>query len=374
MKKKYSMKIVIATSGRAHLLDCARELENQGHEVTFFTYSPSGNFKEFGLKSGGRSLLYLMAPFELLKRKFYNLWTWRLANFMLDLFVSFLMPKCDVFIAQSPYFSRSMLKARKKYKSIIIIDRGTSHVLKYNSILEKIGVAKQWQWYINYDEQQYSLADFIAVASDFVKNSFVEYGISERKLFFNPYGVSLKCFNPTVWTCEFDCVCVGQWSKRKGSHLVVEAFKDTKVRVLHVGAIVDVEFPNCDNFVHVDSVPEAQLPKYYSKAKIFLFPSFEDGFGLVLCQAVACGLPIICSTNTGGPTLKRLLNVDKEILVMESLTPDSLRENYFKMQNFVNSDIIQRNYVDKQNLQDLLSWNAYGERYNNFLNKINKDI
>ena len=369
------MKIVIATSGRAHLLDCARELEKQGNEIVFFTYSPSKNFKRYGLKKGGRSLLYLMAPFEFIKRKFWCLQTWRLASFMLDKYVSFLMPKCDVFIAQSPYFSKSILRAKKKYKATVILDRGTSHVLTYNHILGKIGIERQWQWYINHDMQQYKMADFIAIASDFVRDSFLEYGVSDKKLFFNPYGVSLDCFHPTVWTGEYDCICVGQWSKRKGSHLIAAAFENTDVRVLHVGAIVDVDFPQSSNFTHIDSVPETQLPNYYSKAKVFLFPSFEDGFGLVLCQAIACGLPIICSTNTGGPTLKRLLNVNNQILVMQTLTSDSIKEAYFSIQKTIVNDGNVRTYVNAKILHNILSWDNYGKRYNEFLkNVINETL
>ena len=38
--------------------------------------------------------------------------------------------------------------------------------------------------------QEYEEADCIAVPSHFVKNSFLEYGFDEKKLFHNPYGTS----------------------------------------------------------------------------------------------------------------------------------------------------------------------------------------
>ena len=33
---------------------------------------------------------------------------------------------------------------------------------------------------------------------------------------------------------------------------------------------------------------------------MFILNSIEDGFGMVIPQAMACGLPVICTENTGG--------------------------------------------------------------------------
>lgn len=366
------MKIVIATSGRAHLLDCARELQKRGADITLFSITPKRNFSRFGLKSGGKSLFYYIAPFEFLKRKIHNLYVWRLCEFVLDLIVYILMPKCDVFIAQSPHFARCLVKAKKKYGAIVIIDRGTSHVRKYNAILRDMNEKEQWSWYITFDEAQYDKADYIAIASRFVENSFIEYNYPHKKLFFNPYGVSLSNFYSTCYTGEYDCICVGQWSKRKGSHLVIDAFRGTDIRILHVGAIADVEFPDCVNFTHIESVPEQKLVEYYAKAKIFLFPSFEDGFGLVLCQAVACGLPIICSRNTGGPTLKEILNGNKYVYEMPEITSGALYNGYLYMNKLIeNLSVNGRRYVDDSVFEEL-TWQSYGRRYMEFLSQKTK--
>jgi glycosyltransferase involved in cell wall biosynthesis len=40
-----------------------------------------------------------------------------------------------------------------------------------------------------------------------------------------------------------------------------------------------------------------------SESHVLVLPSIEDGFGLVLSQALACGCPIVASTNTGGDDL-----------------------------------------------------------------------
>jgi glycosyltransferase involved in cell wall biosynthesis len=53
----------------------------------------------------------------------------------------------------------------------------------------------------------------------------------------------------------------------------------------------------------VSRVPEFELTRQYSWADIFLFPTIEDGFGVVVAQAQASGLPIVASAHSGGPDL-----------------------------------------------------------------------
>jgi glycosyltransferase involved in cell wall biosynthesis len=48
-------------------------------------------------------------------------------------------------------------------------------------------------------------------------------------------------------------------------------------------------------------LPRAGMRDLYSQASVLVLPSIEDGFGQVIVQAMACGLPVIATTNTGGP-------------------------------------------------------------------------
>ncbi|ARP96933.1 glycosyltransferase family 4 protein [Bordetella genomosp. 13] len=49
------------------------------------------------------------------------------------------------------------------------------------------------------------------------------------------------------------------------------------------------KYPNAH---FVGSQPDDMLPKYYSAADVFVFPSLTDTFGLVMLEAMACGAPV----------------------------------------------------------------------------------
>ncbi|MCS7287390.1 MAG: glycosyltransferase family 1 protein [Anaerolineae bacterium] len=48
-------------------------------------------------------------------------------------------------------------------------------------------------------------------------------------------------------------------------------------------------------------VPDEDLPALYSAADLFVFPSLYEGFGLPVLEAMACGVPVICSNTSSLP-------------------------------------------------------------------------
>ena len=51
----------------------------------------------------------------------------------------------------------------------------------------------------------------------------------------------------------------------------------------------------------IGRVPEEELPALYGAAEAFVFPSFFEGFGLPVLEAMACGTPVVCSNVTALP-------------------------------------------------------------------------
>ena len=45
----------------------------------------------------------------------------------------------------------------------------------------------------------------------------------------------------------------------------------------------------------VGEIDDDQLEAHYHQADVFVLPSYHEGYGMVLSEAIARGLPIICS-------------------------------------------------------------------------------
>lgn len=376
------MKINVASfGGRTHMLDTARELERNGHDVKFYSFVPTSRAMKFGLKPEcNKSYFMLALPFlalqKMTKRSF---WSQYIFQFFFDLYVGLIMSKCDVFIGQSPMHIFAIKSAKRRFKAITILERGSSHILIMSKIFQEIEGNKNKllmpTYFIKRDLKGYELADYISIASDFQKRGFLEHGIQSSKILINMYGTSLSQFHPTSYPVDnvFDVIMVGNWCYRKGCDLIIEAVKKINISFLHIGSVGDLEFPLEDNFSHIDTVDQKDLINYYKRAKVFVLPSREDGFGMVLSQAVACGLPIVCSKNTGGPDLKRLFDNTEWIIEMEDYSSDCL----------ANSLLVALELSEKQkkdNVRDYVgdrihdfTWEAYGKRYQENLNKILKN-
>ena len=88
-------------------------------------------------------------------------------------------------------FSKKCFIKAQKYNCIKILERGSSHIKyqkeillnEYNNLGIKPNVPSQKM--IEKEMDEYNLADFICVPSEYVKESFIKYGIAEDKIIKN---------------------------------------------------------------------------------------------------------------------------------------------------------------------------------------------
>lgn len=371
------MRINVASSGgRFHLLDLARELDKHGHTVRFYSYVPTKRAVKFGLrKECSKSYFYVALPFLcLLKITHYASWSLYLFHRFFDFYTALIMEPCDIFIGHSPMHVYALKYARKKYGAKILLERGTSHVLTQIKALQQNprneGKDVMPNIFLKRDLEGYKIADYIIIASEHVFKSFVENGVPEQKLFKNPYGVNLQKFQPTMLENNehtFDVLMVGQWCHRKGCDLLYQACKDMNLRFLHVGPIVDLSFEQTDKIYHHDAVEEFRLQEFYKLSRIFVLPSREEGLAMVQSQAMLCGLPLVCSQYSGGKDLKDMLPIEnqKYIILMEEVSLSELKKCITIALKVSYHQKGIRNYSG--DIEQMLSWEAYGNRYNDFI-------
>lgn len=106
-------------------------------------------------------------------------------------------------------------------------------------------------------------------------------------------------------------LAVGAVSKRKGYEILIEALKplnDLDWRLTIAGAtdrdpaaVSNLESAIAAAGFHdrvrlSGTVVPATLTKYYDTADLFVMSSLFEGYGMVLAEAMACGLPIVCTT------------------------------------------------------------------------------
>lgn len=153
-------------------------------------------------------------------------------------------------------------------------------------------------------------AQYFLCGSSFVRRSLGFSGVSSERCAVCHYGVDLEQF-AFVPRCEKDpgepleFIYVGQVSEHKGFGYLVDAFESVKsgrahLTVLGSGAFSAEEVAaRTGNIELVGSVLHEDVASYLAKSDVMLFPSLGDGFPLSIMEALSCGVPVVCSSNTG---------------------------------------------------------------------------
>jgi glycosyltransferase involved in cell wall biosynthesis len=165
---------------------------------------------------------------------------------------------------------------------------------------------------IENEEVEYDMADAISLPSRFTMRSFMEMGVPGEKLRLLPYGVNISSFcRSAPRESNFRVLFVGSLGVRKGLHTLLDAFAKLKLPdaqlVLVGGHTSDTEAllgrHSLENVTLTGHLPRDGVILEMSRASVIVLPSIEDGFGLVMAQAMACGCPVIASTHTGAEDL-----------------------------------------------------------------------
>ena len=161
------------------------------------------------------------------------------------------------------------------------------------------------------EQVEHTEAAVIVAASSFTRQTLIDHGVSSTKIRLNAYGVDAERFAPSHASRArpFRFLFVGSVTARKGIPLLLQAWrrlKRTSAELWIVGpasrraaALVS----GVAGVKYLGAVPHAQLPTILRQCDVFVFPSYFEGFGLVILEAMASGLPVISTTATAAPDI-----------------------------------------------------------------------
>jgi glycosyltransferase involved in cell wall biosynthesis len=381
------MRISQAVFGVFHHFELARELDRRGHLDAVYSTWPWARLKREGLdRHKVQSFPWLHLPETILNRAgLLPHWLddelgYRNA-LLFDEWTSRRIKKCDALIA----ISGAALKTGRQVQrqgGVFVCDRGSSHQRFQESIVSD----EYRRWGVNLpvsdirdtlrEEEIYETADAITVPSSFARRSFIELGVPAHKVHMIPYGVRVEKFarvsDPSADT--FDALFAGSVSLRKGVPYLLEAFQKVRhprKRLRFAGPIspeikqvltrlpkLDVEF--------LGQLPQAQLPRLMSQSHLLVLPSIEDGFGLVMSQALACGCPVLASTNTGG---EDLITDGVEGFIVPVRDPNVMAD---RMQRIAEDSNLRGRMSEAAlaKVKYLGGWRKYGDDWENLLRRL----
>ena len=156
--------------------------------------------------------------------------------------------------------------------------------------------------------EEMSLADLVLAPSSFVVETIRGFH-PNKALALAPYGVDLE-----FWTADsrngrsevLHFIYAGQISLRKGIPSLLQAWEKAALRSAELWLVGSWYLSDSKRtslprgVVHVSALSSEGLRDQYRRADVFVFPSFFEGFGLVLLEAMGCGLPAIASAATAG--------------------------------------------------------------------------
>ena len=207
-------------------------------------------------------------------------------------------------------------------------------------------------------------ADLILAGSGFVKDSLERIGIAADKIVILPYGVDLELFSPAAEKKvggELTAVFAGQLAVRKGVTYLLEAFQGlTNLNcklVLIGGGTSDKKTLERYGvpFEHVPWVPRTELARRYKEADFFVFPSLLEGSALVTYEALASGLPVITTPNSGSVVRHGI-----EGLIVPPRDVDALRKSIQKLA--LDGELRRKMGFAARKRAEEYSWSKYHQR------------
>jgi glycosyltransferase involved in cell wall biosynthesis len=218
-------------------------------------------------------------------------------------------------------WSNHHLEAFRKAKAReipIILETGSTHALWQQEVVAAEYKRHGLDFFSYYDSRvaahcvkEYEIADRICVPSHFVASTFRQRGIPPEKLAVNPFGTNITFWRETLNIkekptdpCVF--IYVAQIMLRKGIACLLRASQQLKQSSHELWLVGGID---SDSQSLLENLPgnikllgrknHFEIRDLYKRAHVYVLPSLEEGMARSLLEAMAAGLPIIATQETG---------------------------------------------------------------------------
>lgn len=385
------MSVSVSALSRFHLFQMARQLNKHSVLEELITAYP-----KFALKKNNDDLVnsaISMPMFAFYREAIIQMNRLNLDTSMLRklLYSSFsnstgvrVSQNSNVLVGLSGFMLEAMAELKTSDNHACIVDHGSLHtqtefdVLSNECRLRGYKPFDNWShsWMKEKMDKEFLRADHVFCCSTLAKETMINNGVKDDKIFVNPLGVDLNHFYRKPYQSKetFKFLHVSNMNPRKGVHTIIEAFESLKFsdcELWLVGSLPKdktlLSRINRNKGIRVfGPVPEVKLVDIYNECDVFVHPSLADGWAMTVLQAMACGLPVIVSDMTGS---KEVVSPDAG-WVIKSNNPselyDVMRLAYLNDQ--ITHEMGEQAYSD---IKEGYTWDDYGIRLNNWLNSAN---
>ena len=182
-----------------------------------------------------------------------------------------------------------------------------NYMHQYSSPLQRLHYRTDLKWFT---EQAVKLPNVTLTA---VSNFLADFVTSELDITQTVHvirnGVDTNKFTPinsTDGESRIKVLFAGNMSRRKGIQWLDAIAANVKdVADIYIATGLrrrSIRFENT-NIKLIGRVANDDMPRLYNEMDILLFPTVREGFGLVAAEAMACGLPVVCTDCSALPEL-----------------------------------------------------------------------
>lgn len=221
--------------------------------------------------------------------------------------------------------------------------------------------------------------DKIITVSNSSKDALTSFGIPQKKVAVIPNGIGISRFNrrENVSKEKNSIVTVGRLVKQKGHIYLIQAMKKVaketpKAKLYIVGDgpykttlesfITKLGLKN--NVILIGNLPEEEKVQMLLKSEIFALTSLQEGFGIALLEAMACGLPLVVSDL---PVFRELLRDGQNGFLVETANPKETAEKITHLLHS-KSKIEEMSKINRKHVEKF-DWNVSTQRLEDIIRK-----